>query len=203
MDAPADVEPMLCLASQSSRRRALLTQIAVAHSVRPAHIDETARLGEDPRTYVERMAHTKAQSVWPQARPLAVLAADTIVVVEGVICGKPRDRAHGLSMLASLSGREHLVLTAVALATGAGVGSRLSASTVRLRAMSPAERAAYWESGEPRDKAGAYAIQGLGAVFVESLHGSYSGVMGLPLYETAQLLDAARIPYGWHAGAPA
>lgn len=196
MNAVPGAPPALCLASQSPRRRELLAQFGVAHTVEPADIDETPRAGEEPSDYVRRMAHAKAQQVWRRARPLPVLAADTVVVLDGVAYGKPRDRAHALAMLAALCGRAHQVLTAVALATDRGVESRISASTVRLRTTSAAERAAYWESGEPRDKAGGYAIQGLGAVFVESLQGSFSGVMGLPVYETAQLLDAAGVPYG-------
>ena len=201
MSVAAPVRPVLCLASQSPRRRALLAQIAVPHRVQPAHIDETPRVDEEPRSYVQRMAETKARSVWEQARPDPVLGADTIVVLDGNTLGKPRDREHGLAMLAALSGREHLVLTAVALVTEAAAHTRISVSVVRLRATSSEERAAYWASGEPTDKAGAYAIQGLGAVFVQSLQGSYSGVMGLPLFETAELLEAAGLQYGWHAGA--
>jgi septum formation protein len=123
-----------------------------------------------------------------------VLAADTAVVLGDAVFGKPRDRAEGVGMLARLAGRSHRVLTAVALAHAAGVAFRLSASEVRMRAISEAECAAYWDSGEPHDKAGGYAIQGRGAVFVEHLSGSYSGVVGLPLFETAQLLHAAGVP---------
>ena len=201
MSAASPAKPVLCLASQSPRRRALLAQIAVSHSVEPAHIDETPRVDEDPRSYVLRMAETKARSVWQRARPVPVLGADTIVVVDGNTLGKPRDREHGLAMLAALSGRAHLVLTAVVLVTEVATLTRVSESVVRLRATSFEERAAYWASGEPADKAGAYAIQGLGAVFVQSLAGSYSGVMGLPLFETAELLDVAGLPYGCCAGA--
>lgn len=201
MSAASPAKPVLCLASQSPRRRALLAQIAVSHSVEPAHIDETPRVDEDPRSYVLRMAETKARSVWQRARPVPVLGADTIVVVDGNTLGKPRDREHALAMLAALSGREHLVLTAVVLVTEVTTLTRVSESVVRLRATSFEERAAYWASGEPADKAGAYAIQGLGAVFVQSLTGSYSGVMGLPLFETAELLDVAGVPHGCCAGA--
>ncbi len=203
MPEGSHARPVLCLASQSERRRALLAQIAVPYRVRPAHIDESPRAAEAARSYAERMAQSKAQSVWRQESSLPVLAADTIVVVDGAILGKPRDREQGLSMLAALSGRDHLVLTAVALVNEAAVHTRLSASQVRLRPTTAAERNAYWESGEPHDKAGAYAIQGLGAVFVQALQGSYSGVMGLPLYETAELLELTGIPYAWHAGAGA
>jgi septum formation protein len=115
-------------------------------------------------------------------------------VLDGASLGKPRDRAHGLAMLEALAGREHRVLTAVALVTATGTRCVTSASTVRMRASTPQERDRYWDTGEPRDKAGGYAIQGLGAIFIESLQGSYSGVMGLPLFETAQLLTAASVP---------
>lgn len=189
--------PLLHLASASPRRRALLAQIGLAHEVIVVPVDETYRAGERPEAYVERLALAKARAVWllPGRAPLPVLAADTTVVLEGEILGKPADCAAGLAMLARLAGREHRVLTAVALIAAAGEAVRTSASTVRLRPIEPAEAAAYWASGEPCDKAGGYAIQGLGAVLVERLEGSYSGVMGLPLYETAELLRAAGLPY--------
>ncbi|HTY49444.1 MAG TPA: Maf family protein [Steroidobacteraceae bacterium] len=190
MNAPP---PVLILASASPRRRELLAQIAVPHAVVPAQVDEAALPGEAPAAYVLRVARAKALALWAGEGP-AVLGADTTVVLEGRIFGKPRDRDEALAMLAALSGRTHEVLTAVVLAGPAGTCERLSVSRVRMRAITPAERAAYWDTGEPRDKAGAYAIQGLGAVFIESLEGSYSGVMGLPLYETAQLLAAAGMP---------
>ncbi len=126
---------------------------------------------------------------------LPVLAADTSVVLDGVICGKPASAAEGLAMLGRLSGRTHTVLTAVALASGESApATRLSSSEVTFRPLTRAECLAYWESGEPRDKAGGYAVQGLAAVFIERLNGSYSGVMGLPLFETADLLRAAGMP---------
>jgi septum formation protein len=185
--------PVLCLASLSPRRRELLAQIGVAHLVSAAGIDEEVRPGEPPADYVVRIACAKARAVLARAAPLPVLAADTTVVVGGEICGKPRDRADGIAMLGRLSDRTHQVLTAVALATAAGVAFRLSASEVRLRAVTAAECAAYWDSGEPHDKAGGYAIQGRGALFIEHLSGSYSGVMGLPLFETGELLAAAGV----------
>ena len=188
--------PVLCLASASPRRRALLAQIGVAHVVRSADLDETPHELESPRDYVARVAAAKARAIWSADPALPVLGADTIVVVDGAIFGKPRARVQGLAMLAGLSGREHEVLSAVALADARGVAIAVSASTVRLRALTPEECSAYWDSGEPHDKAGAYAIQGLAAAFIESLHGSYSGVMGLPLFETAALLRAAGLPYG-------
>jgi septum formation protein len=186
--------PVIRLASISPRRRELLTQIRVPHVVTGAHIDESALPGEVPRDYVQRMARDKALTVWKQDSSLPVLAADTTVVLDAAIFGKPADRADCIRMLTTLSGRTHQVLTAVALASTSGIALRLSVSDVRFRTLTRDECAAYWETGEPRDKAGAYAIQGQGAVFVESLTGSFSGVMGLPLFETAELLKAAQIP---------
>jgi septum formation protein len=132
-----------------------------------------------------------------------VLGADTAVVLDGEMLGKPRDRDSALAMLARLSGRTHRVLTAVALVGVHGQSLALSTSEVQFRELARDECARYWDSGEPRDKAGAYAIQGLGAVFVSGLRGSYSGVMGLPLYETAGLLAAAGVPYWVAPAAPA
>jgi septum formation protein len=188
------LQPLVRLASISPRRRELLAQIGVPHVVAGAHIDESVHGGESPRDYVERMARTKALTVWQQDSSLPVLAADTTVVLDGVIFGKPSDRADCLGMLAKLSGRTHQVLTAVALASTGGIALRVSTSDVRFRTLSREECAAYWDTGEPRDKAGAYAIQGKAAVFIESMSGSYSGVMGLPLFETAELLSAANVP---------
>jgi septum formation protein len=188
-------QPVVCLASVSPRRRELLTQIGVPHIVLGAHIDETARPGEKPRDYVRRMAREKALAVRERGEALPVLAADTTVVLDDVIYGKPRDREEGIAMLQRLSGRLHEVLTAVAVADARGVDLRLNASSVRFRSLTLEECNAYWETGEPRDKAGGYAVQGAAAVFIESLNGSYSGVMGLPLFETAELLRAAGIAY--------
>lgn len=188
------MQPLLCLASASPRRRELLGQIGVPHVLASAEIDETRRKDETPVDYVQRMAQEKARTVWARQTALPVLSADTTVVLDGIVYGKPRDRAHAIEMLTTLSGRAHQVLTAVALATLSGVQLKLSDSTVRFRSISPEECAAYWDTGEPRDKAGGYAIQGLGAVFIESVMGSYSGVMGLPLFETAELLRSAGLP---------
>ena len=192
-------QPVVCLASVSPRRRELLSQIGVPHTVVGADIDETAYSGESPREYVQRMARQKALAVQERGERLPVLAADTTVVLDDVIYGKPRDRADGIAMLGRLSARTHGVLTAVALADARGVDLRLSVSTVRFRGLTPEECAAYWDTGEPRDKAGGYAVQGAAAVFIESLSGSYSGVMGLPLFETAELLHAAGVGY-WERG---
>jgi septum formation protein len=191
--------PVLCLASVSPRRRELLSQIGVPHVAVGADIDEAFVLGETPRDYVTRLARQKALAIRRSGQQLPVLAADTTVVVDGKVFGKPRDQVEAVDMLGELSGREHEVLTAVALADSRGVAERLSSSSVRFRKISREECQAYWQTGEPRDKAGGYAIQGLGAVFIESLRGSYSGVMGLPLFETGELLRAAGIAY-WCAG---
>jgi septum formation protein len=188
------VNPVLRLASASPRRRELLAQIGVPHAIEVADVDESSQHGEAVTAYVERVARAKAEAVWRRSADLPVLGADTTVVLDGLSLGKPRDRAHGLAMLEGLAGREHLVLTAVALVTASGTRCVTSRSTVRMRASTAAERARYWDTGEPRDKAGGYAIQGLGAIFIESLEGSYSGVMGLPLFETARLLAHAGLP---------
>lgn len=180
------------LASASPRRRELLRQIGVAYRLLPVAVDETPLPDEPPPGYVARLAQAKARAgvaaipVRRQARP--VLGADTAVVVDGAILGKPRDRDEGLAMLALLSGREHAVLSAVSLATPRRHAVKVQESRVRFRDLSPAERAAYWASGEPADKAGGYGIQGRAAAFIAELRGSYSGVMGLPLFETAELL---------------
>ncbi len=178
------------LASSSPRRRELLDQIGVRYHVLPVDADERRHTGESPWDYVQRMALIKArQAVIAPDRvmDLPVLAADTVVVIDGEVLGKPTHRDHAMAMLARLSGRTHEVLTAVAVMHRTD-GVRVSTSQVTFRTITPREAAAYWATGEPRDKAGAYAIQGRGAVFVARLVGSYSGVMGLPLYEAAQLL---------------
>jgi septum formation protein len=196
--------PQLCLASASPRRRELLAQLGVAHVVAPADIDERRRDGESPTEYVLRMAFEKAARVAADAtlsRGLPVLGADTSVVVQGRVLGKPSDAAESRAMLELLSGRTHEVLSAVTLVSPRGAASRLSRTEVRFRPVGAAEATAYWDSGEPRDKAGGYAIQGRAAAFVEWISGSYSGVVGLPLFETAQLLEAAGIA-PWRA-APA
>jgi septum formation protein len=186
---------VLCLASASPRRRDLLWQIGVPHKAVAANVDETALRGESADDYVERLAIEKAMTVRTRGESLPVLAADTAVVLDGTLYGKPTDRADALAMLGRLSGRVHQVLTAVALASERSVEVRLSATEVRMRDLTLAEREAYWQTGEPRDKAGGYAIQGLGAVFIESVTGSYSGVVGLPLTQTAELLRMAGIGY--------
>ena len=206
MHANSQPAPRLCLASASPRRHELLKQIGVHHSVRAPQIDEAVLPGERAADYVVRMARSKALSVHAHSGGLPVLGADTIVLIDELILGKPAGAAEGVAMLERLAGRTHEVLTAVALASAAGLNLRLSTSEVRLCALSRAQCIAYWNSGEPHDKAGAYAVQGRAAAFIEYLAGSYSGVMGLPLYETTQLLRAAGVPC-WldeaHRGLPA
>jgi septum formation protein len=179
------------LASASPRRSELLRQIGVPFEVLAADIKEEQLEAEPPEAYVVRLAAAKAEAVWaavPQAERRPVLAADTTVVLAGGALGKPRDAVEAAEMLARLSGRTHRVLTAVALRVAAGVETCLSESEVRFRATTAAERAQYCATGEPFDKAGGYGIQGRAAVFIEELRGSYSGVVGLPLFETAALL---------------
>lgn len=184
----------ICLASRSPRRRELLAQLGLTPEVVPADVDETARPGEAPAEYVIRLALSKARAGRAHCAPgTLVLGSDTAVVADGRILGKPANRDEFRAMLGRLSGREHKVLTGVALAGEGLEESRLSVSHVHFRDITPAEIEAYWASGEPADKAGGYAIQGLGAVFVERLEGSYSGVMGLPLFETAELLHRAGV----------
>ncbi len=195
-------KPLIYLASASPRRSALLTQIGIAHRVRPADIDEQSLPAEAPRDYVTRLARTKAQTLWDALEPaerLPVLGSDTTVALGGDILGKPRDRADGLQMLSRLSGRTHQVFTSVALCHREGCDLRLSSSEVTFRSLDATEIAAYWDTGEAADKAGGYAIQGLAAVFIERLSGSYSGIMGLPLFETAELLRLI----GWQLSAGA
>lgn len=179
----------LYLASGSPCRRELLTQIGVPFIVISAPVDESPLPSESAPAYVERLARAKAAAGLVSVDgPAVVLGADTAVVLDGRILGKPENREDALAMLADLSGREHQVLTAVALDDGQRVHSFCVTSTVRFRAISTDEAQRYWASGEPSDKAGGYAIQGLGAVFVSGLSGSYSAVVGLPLCETADLL---------------
>ena len=173
------------------RRRELLLQIGVPFKVLPANIPELRNDKEEIEAFVQRMALAKAQVVHDETRgaPAPVMGADTVVVVDGEMLGKPVDREQGLAMLENLSGRYHDVLTAVALIDNNRAEVILDASRVWFRATDPGEREKYWLTGEPADKAGAYAIQGVGAAFIERLEGSFSGVMGLPLFQTARLLD--------------
>lgn len=179
----------LILASSSPRRQELLAQIGVPFTVQVPAIDETPLAAEAPPAYVQRMAEEKARAVLAQqAGDVCVLAADTSVIVDELILGKPADAADAKAMLRRLSGREHQVLSAIAVADQSRLNSQVVSCKVAFRTLTDAEIDAYWHTGEPRDKAGSYAIQGLGAVFVQAIHGSYSAVVGLPLAETAALL---------------
>ena len=183
--------PELYLASASPRRRELLEQIGVAFRILTVTVDESPHPGESPETYVLRLALVKARMAharFSRSKEAWVLGADTSVVIDNEILGKPRDQTEGIAMLRRLSGATHHVYTAVSLVGKEQASSRLNISTVRFRTLSPRECEDYWRSGEPVDKAGGYAIQGKGAIFVSRLEGSYSGVMGLPLFETAELL---------------
>jgi septum formation protein len=187
----------LYLASGSPRRRELLTQIGVPFTAVSAAIDETPLTNESAVSYVERLARGKAAAgfaVLDNTGDACVLGADTAVIVDGKILGKPVDQADALAMLMALSGREHEVLTAIALTDGERCDVVCVSSRVRFREISVEEATTYWHSGEPQDKAGGYAIQGLGSVFVAGLTGSYSAVVGLPVCETAQLLGQFGIP---------
>ena len=196
------VDRSIYLASRSPRRRELLSQIGVRFQVlmfrdKPeadGGLDETVLEGESPRLYVERVARAKAQAGWQrlEQRKLpraAVLAADTTVAIDGRILGKPADRRAAAGMLGALSGRRHEVLSAIALKYDAQLECAVSVSEVDFKPLSQDEIRQYVATGECDDKAGAYAIQGRAAQFVVALHGSFSGIMGLPLYETAQLLE--------------
>jgi len=187
----------LILASASPRRKELLLQIGVRFAVVVSDIDETPLCGELPEHYVCRLASAKAHAVNSLSRShdkLPVLGADTIVVCDNQLLGKPQDGCDAARMLSLLAGRVHEVLTAVCVTCGEHSDVRMSRTRVRFRPISAAEITAYWMSGEPVGKAGAYAIQGLGAMFIEHLEGSYTGVVGLPLFETAALLRAYNVP---------
>ena len=193
----------LVLASASPRRLQLLSAFGLRLEVAPVHIDETPLPGEAPGDLALRLAEHKA-AAGAEGRPgRLVLAADTVVALEGDLLGKPADAAEAAAMLRRLSGRRHEVYTAVAARRDTARGARLSRSEVDFRALLPAEIDGYVGTGEPLDKAGAYGIQGLAAVFVARLCGSYSGVVGLPLHETAELLQDFGIDLLKCAGRPA
>ena len=187
---------MIYLASRSPRRHALLAQLGVPFETLDVDLDESPRRGETPDVLARRLAEAKARAGRERLEAGAthlVLGADTVVVLDDRILGKPRDVDDACRMLSSLSDRCHQVLSAVALASRNGTRTRTSVSRVCFRALSDREARDYAATGEPLDKAGAYAIQGLAAMFVTELNGSYSGVVGLPLYETAELLTEAGV----------
>jgi septum formation protein len=183
----------IVLASASPRREALLAQIGIDCEVMPSQIGEEAFENEAPLDYVRRMAEEKARSVAGIVPERIVLGADTDVVMQSRILGKPRDRDDFMEMFRLLSASTHQVITAVSLVHGEQSRLKTSISDVTFREVSEAEMLAYWETGEPCDKAGGYGIQGLAAMFVRAISGSYSGIMGLPLYETSELLRGAGI----------
>ena len=200
----SDVVPDLYLASQSPRRRELLRQIGVRHAVISATIPEQPAVGETALAYVQRLAREKAAAGYAQVllqhfSVAPVLGADTLGLLDGEILEKPRDQTHARQMLRQLSGRTHQVITAVALHSATQQALRISTTEVTFRELSDAEIATYWATGEPQDKAGSYAIQGLGAVFVNEIRGSYSGVVGLPIEATCALLQEFGVPW-WSAG---
>ena len=182
--------PVLHLASTSPRRREILAALNLDFTVVHVEVDETPLDGEVPDEMVLRLAVAKAEAAAIGPEQVS-LGADTVVVIDGRILGKPVDEADCLAMLAALSGRGHKVVTGVALGGAGGTRTALSETDVYFREISRDEALAYWQSGEPRDKAGAYAIQGLGGAFVERIEGSYSGVVGLPVFETLALLNEA------------
>jgi len=187
-------QPPLVLASASPRRRALLEQLGLQLRVDPAHLDENVRAGEEAERYVLRLALEKASAVQSRHPEATVLGADTSVVVDGVVLGKPGSEDEALSMLRKLSGRSHEVMTAVAVA---GVGARRVTARVTFTAATDEAMRWYIATGEPLDKAGAYAVQGIGGFLVERIEGSHSAVVGLPLVETLALLREAGYRLPW------
>jgi nucleoside triphosphate pyrophosphatase len=187
-------QPPLVLASASPRRRALLEQLGIPLRVDPAHLDENVRAGEAAERYVARLAQQKAEAVQVRHPNATVLGADTSVVVDGVVLGKPGSEDEALLMLRRLSGRTHEVMTAVAVA---GVGARCVTAEVTFTAATDAALRWYVSTGEPLDKAGAYAVQGIGGFLVERIEGSHSAVVGLPLVETLALLREAGYRLPW------
>jgi septum formation protein len=191
--------PRVVLASQSPRRRELLRLIGIAHDVVPAHLDESLLPGEEPVAHAERLARAKAAAVAARHPHAAVIGADTVVVLDGYILGKPADRAEAARTLRRLSGRTHTVHTAVAVARDGQVESGVESVEVTFRPLSDAQIAAYVATGEPMDKAGAYGIQGYGAVIVERVHGDFFAVMGLALGRLVGLLERMGLSYSFGA----
>ncbi len=185
--------PQITLASSSPRRAELLEQIGVSFDVKPVDIDESYLPGETAEQYVSRLARQKAQAGFALSPECPVLGSDTVVVCQGKILGKPVDKQMGLDMLSLLSGQSHQVMTAVCLVNSSFERCLVNISEVNFCSLSSEQIEAYWETGEPADKAGSYGIQGLAAQYIKEIRGSYSCIMGLPLYETAELLKQAGI----------
>lgn len=189
------VDPRVILASQSPRRRDLLSLIGIVHEVRPADLDESILPGEVPPQHAERLAREKATAIAAGDPDAVVIGADTIVVLDGDILGKPRDAAEARATLRRLSGRTHTVFTAVAVAHAGALASGVESVEVTFRPLTDEQIATYVATGEPMDKAGAYGIQGYGAVIVERVHGDYFAVMGLALGRLVELLSQVGVRY--------
>ena len=186
-------KPQITLASSSPRRRELLDQIKVRYCVLPVDIDESYSSGETAEQFVTRLALEKARSGYKASSLMPALGSDTIVLFEHQILGKPKNRQDALDMLQMLSGKTHQVMTAVAICNSKAEHCVISISEVEFSHISKQQAEAYWETGEPADKAGGYGIQGIAAQFIKNIKGSYSGIMGLPLYETVELLKLVGI----------
>lgn len=197
----SDTSADIYLASSSPRRKMLLKQIGVRFTVLSVAIEESRDTGETPLDFVQRMAREKAQAGWELPKTVSherskpVLGADTIVLHQGVVMGKPHDRIAAKKMLLSLSESMHQVITAVCIVDGEQCQEAYCCTDVKFRSISEIEAERYWDTGEPKDKAGGYGIQGLGAVFVNNIDGSYSSVVGLPIAETMVLLGKFSIPW--------
>ncbi|MDB4913002.1 MAG: maf [Gemmatimonadetes bacterium] len=189
------IVPRIILASQSPRRRELLTLVGIAHDVRPADIDEAYFAGEEPAAHAERLAREKAAVVAREAPDALVIGSDTIVVVDGDVLGKPRDEAHAAEMLARLAGRSHTVMTAVAVQWKGRALSAVEQVDVTFHPLSSQEIVAYIATREPMDKAGAYGIQGYGATIVARVDGDYFAVMGLPLQRLVRMMASLGVSY--------
>lgn len=188
-------KPQITLASSSPRRRELLDQIQVNYNVFPTDIDESQKAGETAEQFVKRLALEKASLGYRAFPQLPALGSDTIVIFRHQVLGKPKDRQDGLDMLQMLSGETHQVMTAVAVCNSEIEHCMIKTSEVEFAQLSRQQIEAYWQTDEPVDKAGGYGIQGVAAQFIKNIKGSYSGIMGLPLYETTQLLKLAGIKF--------
>lgn len=188
-------QALIILASASPRRAQLLEQLGISFLQQPAHIDESPEPGEAPAAQAQRLSAAKCEKVLASRDDSVVLGSDTVVALDQQVFGKPHGQTDHARMFTALAGKTHSVYTAVTLMTSHHSETLICTSRVRLRLISASETARYWHTGEPCDKAGGYAIQGFGAVFVAHLEGSYSGVMGLPLFETAQLLRKFDLPF--------
>lgn len=190
-------DPRVILASQSPRRRELLTLVGIPHDVRPADVDERVHPGEAPVPHCERLARDKAHTLAVAHPNAVVIGSDTIVVIDGDILGKPADRADAIRMVTRLSGRTHTVFTAVAVAHNGQTLSAVESVSVTFRSLTEAQITSYVDTGEPMDKAGAYGIQGYGATIVERIDGDYFAVMGLPLGRLIALLRDLGFDYAF------